>query len=272
MKVVEDATCTHCGCVCDDITLTVQGAKITEATNACVLGKSWFLSHRLTGDPACLIEGHPASVDDGIALAAKILADASYPVVYGLSDTTSEAQRVAVSIGDWIGGCVDTTTSIGHGPAGIAFQDVGEVTCTLGEIRNRGDFIVFWGSNPAESHPRFFARFSLTPTSMYLPRGPPTLLRSRGRAPDRDRPGSRSVHSESPRARISRPGLRALAKGIELDATVIETETGVPLATWQGLMDRMKQARYGVILFGMGVAMNRGKHLNSYALLSLGAT
>ena len=31
----------------------------------------------------------------------------------------------------------------------------------------------------------------------------------------------------------------------------------------------MKQAKYGVILFGMGVTMTRGKHLNSYALLAL---
>ena len=63
--------------------------------------------------------------------------------------------------------------------------------------------------------------------------------------------------------------LRALAKGIELDPVKIEAETGVPLATWQGLMDRMKQAKYGVILFGMGLTMTRGKHLNSYALLAL---
>ena len=34
-------------------------------------------------------------------------------------------------------------------------------------------------------------------------------------------------------------------------------------------MERMKQAKYGVILFGMGLTMTRGKHLNSHALLSL---
>ena len=34
-------------------------------------------------------------------------------------------------------------------------------------------------------------------------------------------------------------------------------------------MDRMKAAKFGVILFGMGLTMTRGKHLNSEALLSL---
>ena len=99
------------------------------------------------------------------------MTDAFYPIIYGLSDTTSEAQCVAVSIADWIGGCIDTTTSECHGPSGIAFQDVGEVTCTLGEIKNRGDLIIFWGSNPAESHPRHFTKYSLMPKGMYLPRG-----------------------------------------------------------------------------------------------------
>ena len=44
--------------------------------------------------------------------------------------------------------------------------------------------------------------------------------------------------------------LRALAKGIELDPARVEAETGVLLTTWQGLMNRMKQAKYGVILYG----------------------
>lgn len=176
IKIVEDATCTFCGCVCDDITLKVEGDRITEAKSACVLGKSWFFNHHHTDDPACLIEGRPASVEDGVERAAQILTDAKYPIIYGLSDTTSEAQRVAVSIGDWIGGCVDTTTSVCHGPSGIAFQDVGEVTCTLGEIKNRGDLIIFWGSNPAESHPRHFTKYSLMPKGTYLPRGPKTAI------------------------------------------------------------------------------------------------
>ena len=92
-------------------------------------------------------------------------------MTYGLSDTTCEAQRVAVAITDWIGGCVDTTTSVCHGPSGMAFQAVGEVTCTLGEVKNRADFLIFWGGNPAESHPRHFTKYSLMPKGMFLPNG-----------------------------------------------------------------------------------------------------
>ncbi|MFP6575389.1 MAG: formylmethanofuran dehydrogenase subunit B, partial [Pirellulaceae bacterium] len=63
--------------------------------------------------------------------------------------------------------------------------------------------------------------------------------------------------------------LRALAQGIEMDAQLVEEETGQPLSVWQDLMDRMKAARFGVIFFGMGLTMTRGKHANSEALLAL---
>src|SRR5437773_5314263 len=97
VRVVEHATCAFCGCVCDDIDLTVEGSRITKAKNACVLGKAWFLDHQ--GDetrPEAFIEGSPASTEEVIAEAARLLATSRYPIVYGLSHTTSEAQRVAV--------------------------------------------------------------------------------------------------------------------------------------------------------------------------------
>ena len=171
LKIVEDATCTYCGCVCDDITLKVEHNHIIEAKNACALGKTWFFSHQQSDNPACVIEGRPAPLEEGIERASRILTAARYPLIYGLCDTTSEAQRVAVAIGDWIGGCVDTTTSASHGALGVAIQEVGEVTCTLGEIKNRGDLIIFWGCNPALTHPRHFTKYSLMPKGTYLPRG-----------------------------------------------------------------------------------------------------
>jgi formylmethanofuran dehydrogenase subunit B len=54
-----------------------------------------------------------------------------------------------------------------------------------------------------------------------------------------------------------------------MDAQLVEEETGQPLSVWQDLMDRMKAARFGVIFFGMGLTMTRGKHANSEALLAL---
>ena len=91
IKIIEDATCTFCGCVCDDITLKVEANRINEAKRACVLGKAWFLNHEIDDRPSCLIEGKPAALEDGYDRAARILCAAKYPLLYGLSDSTCEA-------------------------------------------------------------------------------------------------------------------------------------------------------------------------------------
>jgi formylmethanofuran dehydrogenase subunit B len=271
LKVVQDATCTFCGCVCDDIDLTVKGNRIVEAKRACVLGTSWFLNHELDDRPSCLIDGRPASVAEGIDRAATILSAAKYPLIYGLSDTTVESQRVAVAIGDWIGGIVDTTTSVCHGPSGMAFQGVGEVTCSLGEVRNRADMVIFWGSNPAESHPRHFTRYSLMPKGMFVPNGRKdrTCVIVDVRKTKSARAADIFIPIKPRRDFEALWTLRALARGVELDERQVQEDTGIALAVWQDLMDRMKRARFGVIFFGMGLTMTRGKHANSEALLAL---
>ena len=48
-------------------------------------------------------------------------------------------------------------------------------------------------------------------------------------------------------------------------------ETGLTVEQLQDLVDRMKRARFGVIFFGMGLSMTRGKHMNSAAILTLAA-
>ena len=68
-KIVEDATCTFCGCLCDDIALEVQGNRITHARNACTLGETWFCGDRPAAENVCLIDGEFRAVEDGIETA-----------------------------------------------------------------------------------------------------------------------------------------------------------------------------------------------------------
>jgi formylmethanofuran dehydrogenase subunit B len=270
LKVVSNATCTFCGCVCDDMELTVEAGRITKAKNACVLGKAWFFEHHVEERPVALIEGKPASLEDAIERAAQVLAGARYPIVYGLSDTTCEAQRVAVSIADRVGGCVDTTTSVCHGPSGMAFQGVGEVTCTLGEVKNRADLILFWGSNPAESHPRHWGRYSTMPKGLFVPGGRKdrTVVLVDVRR-SKSAPAADIFLQVKPRKDFEALwALRALVKGVELDDSVGQ-ETGIPLEQLKDLAERMKKCQFGILFFGMGLSMTRGKHLNVEAALSL---
>jgi formylmethanofuran dehydrogenase subunit B len=269
-RIVANATCTFCGCVCDDMELTVEGPKITQAKNACVLGKAWFLNHQVEDRAVATIEGKPATFEAAVARAAEILTSAKYPVVYGLSDTTCEAQRVACHIADVVGACLDTTTSVCHGPSGMAFQSVGEVTCSLGEIKNRADLVIFWGSNPAESHPRHFTRYSVTPKGQFVPRGRKDRTIVLVDVRKTKSAGAADIFLQiRPRKDFEAIwALRALVKGIDVDRNIGD-EIGISYPQLEDLASRMKSCRFGVILFGMGLTMTRGKHLNSEAILAL---
>ena len=101
----------------------------------------------------------------------QILSSAKYPLIYGLSSTSSEAQRVSVKLAEALGASIDSTSSVCHGPTGLAMQFVGEPTCTLGEIKNRADLLIFWGCNPIVSHSRHFARYSVMPSGRFVQDG-----------------------------------------------------------------------------------------------------
>ena len=113
LSIVKNATCTFCGCVCDDMELHVEGDRIIKAKNACSLGESWFRNHTAEhAYPDALIDGKEATVDEAIEAAADFLYDANMPLVYGLSNVTCEAQREAVALSEMIGGVVDSHTSL----------------------------------------------------------------------------------------------------------------------------------------------------------------
>jgi formylmethanofuran dehydrogenase subunit B len=139
-------------------------------------------------------------------------------------------------------------------------------------VNNREYFIVYWGGNPAECHPRHFTKYTLTQKGRFVPEG---------------RKGRTMVLvdiRETPSAKAAdiflqiRPGkdfevlttLRALVKGQPVDAEKV-AETGLTVERIQDLADRMKRARFGVIFFGMGLSMTRGKHMNSAGVLNLAA-
>jgi formylmethanofuran dehydrogenase subunit B len=113
LTVVKNATCTFCGCVCDDIELHADGQRIVETKRACILGEAWFKNHtaeRLF--PDALIDGRPATVDEAVEAAAGFLYNAHMPLVYGLSNVTCETQREAVALAELIGGVIDSHTSL----------------------------------------------------------------------------------------------------------------------------------------------------------------
>ncbi len=165
MPVISHITCPVCGDFCDDIEVTVQNNVITDVKNACAIGAARFLnyaSHR-QAKPLIRKDGElvEASLDEAIRRSAEILADAAYPILYGWSSTSCEATRVGLELAEEVGGVIDNTSTICHGPSILSIQDIGISSCTLGQLRHRADLVFYWGSNPWSSHPRHIERYTM---------------------------------------------------------------------------------------------------------------
>src|SRR5438552_1849566 len=92
-----DVTCTAGGCLCDDLNVGADGS----IENACAHGAEWINAASQYQPPApALIGGQTAELDVAIAAAAKLLAPARFPLVFGLAELCVDGQRAAVALAD----------------------------------------------------------------------------------------------------------------------------------------------------------------------------
>lgn len=263
-----NVACTQCGCVCDDLTVRVDQAGVTSFSPGCTLAAGWYSSLRQIPAAAVVeMNGSPQGLETGLAAAVELLRGSRSPLIYGLSRSSTGGQRAACRLADLIGATIDTTASTCHAPSIMALQQAGEQTSSLGEIRNRSDLIVYWGSNPLISHPRHYSRI-VEATGQYVPGG---------------RKDRHVVVVDVRRTETAagadtflcvKPGqdfevlwtLRALLRGL----AVTDTEVGgVPVSELRVLAQRMQDCTYGAVFFGLGLSSGDCGHHEVEALLRL---
>ena len=269
-RVVENFACTGCGCVCDDLRLTVRAGRIVRAERACEIAEPWLLGQNDRPQSAAECDGQSLALEDALEKSVEILRSASYPLIYGLARSNTAGQRAAVSLAERLGAVIDTTASLCHAPSVMAQQQVGKVTCTLGEVRNRADMVIFWGSDPLTTHPRHWERYSVDARGRYVPggRGDRFVV-----VADTQRTASAAaadlfVPIESGRHFDALHALRALSLGAIVRPAA---SYGAPAALLGELAERMNRARSGTIFFGVDLARGEAGHCNVQALLQLAA-
>ncbi len=265
---IDNVACTVCGCVCDDLRITVEGERVRSAEGACHLAEPWYLSQGVRQPPVAEIDGQPVALESALDRAAGILRAARAPLIYGLSRSNTAGQQAAIALADHLGAIIDTTASLGHAPAILALQEAGESTCSLGEVKNRADLVLFWGSDPVESHPRHFERYSVDPVGEFLPGG----RKDRTIVVIDVRPTASSAQADV-FLQVERGRdfevlwtLRGLIHGYEpAPGTIV----GASLEALRDLAQRMKTCRCGIAFFGLGLSRARLGHRSVEALLRL---
>jgi formylmethanofuran dehydrogenase subunit B len=150
----------------------------------------------------------------------------------------------------------------------VAVQEVGESTCTLGEARNRADLVIFWGTNPAISHPRHFERYSVEPVGEFLPGGRQdrTVVVVDIQPTETSASADLFFQVEPGKDFEALWALRMMLQGQLPNPAAI---TGIPPEKLAELLDRMRHCRYGVIFFGFGLSRGPNGHNTVEALLKL---
>ncbi len=268
MAVFKDIVCPFCGCLCDDIEVTVEGNEIVGTRNACAISRSKFMNHSANKIDSPTVDGKAVTLMEAVDAAAEVLALANRPLVYGLSSTECEAIGWAVELAELTGGVVDNTSSVCHGPTILALQQVGESKTTLGEVKNRADLVIFWGSNPTEAHLRHIIRYSVMPKGLYTPEGRKSryVVAVDIRETRMARVADQFLKIEPGKDFELLLALRAVVRGAKLQA---EEVAGVPREDIEGLARRMKGAKMGMIFFGLGLTQSDGKHMNIDAAVGL---
>lgn len=266
--------CSFCGTLCDDIEVDVQDNTIENVRHTCRIGYSKFMSsndleHRLL-KPMVRKDGKlvEASMEEALSRAAEILRQAKKPLLYGWSSTSCEAHKVGIEIAEELGGIIDSTSSVCHGPSVLAIQDVGVSHCTMGEVKNRADLIIYWGSNPMHAHPRHLSRYSIFPRGYFRERGQQDrqLVVIDVRKTDTAKLANLYIQVDYNRDYELISAIRKVVNGGELKP---EEVAGVPKERILQLAEMMKKAQFGVLFFGMGLTQSAGRHRNIDNAISL---
>ncbi|MCW3132967.1 MAG: formylmethanofuran dehydrogenase subunit B [Methanophagales archaeon] len=281
-KIIEAAVCPFCACLCDDVVISIDVAenKIKEIRNACTFGVEKFLSaektERRIKKPR--VDGKETDYEVAIEKAVSMLREAKKPLIYGLSNSGYNAQRVALEIAKLKTGVYDISESICHN---FLYQELrkGEYPfyyALLDEIRDNANVIVYWGSNPLGSHPRHLSKFSLYPVGRYAMKGVmdrelitidvvESELKKTSRWFLRVNPGTGGD------AKIAAIMKRRVKGGTNIteQKELVKDDASIDFDTVVKITDRLKKAFYGVIFAGLGIFSSENAAGNVKAIFAL---
>ncbi|MBD3189227.1 MAG: formylmethanofuran dehydrogenase subunit B [Candidatus Heimdallarchaeota archaeon] len=274
MKVIKGVVCPFCGSLCDDIEVIVENNIIIEVENACQLGAAKIKGHkegkRLSSPLIRNEKGEfeEVSYNEAITQAAKILVNANYPLFYGFGSTEADAHRMSINLAEEVNAIWDHCPSVCHGPSVLGIQEIGMAGCTLGDIRNRADLIIYLGCNPMEAHPRHMSRYTTFPRGYFREKGfqERTVVVIDIRKTETAKLANLFLQIQPGGDFEFISALRAILRGKKI---AMQEISGIPKEKIEQLAELMKQAKYGILHFGLGLATTKGKHRNVDAALSL---
>lgn len=235
------ATCPACGLLCDDIDISQLNANTCAKSVVFFSQKSAFVTPQIAGKPATLSEA--------IAKATELISQAKHPLFSGLS-TDVTGFRAVFNLAQKTNGTLKHMNAASSQRNLNVLQSTGWQTTTLTEVKNRADVIVCFGTDVASHNPRFFER-NVDCDGLFISAQNRQLIFV-GNAQNNDLNRSDALKASwiLPCRADDLPSvtgaLRALVQNKPLNTPNIG---GISLADLTALADKLKQAKYAVLIW-----------------------
>ena len=153
-----------CGIASDDLEIEVSGNHVKVVARGDAVTIPGFEQPITDTEPR--VAGRPVTLAEACARAAELLRNSFCPVFSGFGTDVNDT-RAALSLIGRCGGVFDQMRAEGGLRNLLVLADSGWIATTLGELKNRVDLLVVFGSDIEEQFPRFFERFVWTGETLF---------------------------------------------------------------------------------------------------------
>lgn len=251
MSEIIEVPSPFCGIGTDDLTIKVDGLKISVVENGCVVNTPAF--EQPITDTKARVNGKEVELKEAISHAASLLKNTNYPVIGGCA-TDVNGMRGLLALADRTGAVVDNMNFNNARKNLLALQDSGWMNTTLAEVKNRCDLLLIVGADLEGFAPRFFEKH-LWNEAMFLENTSDRDIIYLGTKPS----GNASMSPSGKTAQVFECAnedlpevvavLRALVKGQPLHS---ETVAGISIVDLTAIAEKLKAAKYGVVTWAAG--------------------
>lgn len=158
---MEDIVCNGCSLLCDDVSAEVSGKSVS-SLGLCRLGHAHLetaVTHKV------------GSTEKKLEKAADILVNAESLLLYGWTRASDEAIKEGLGLASTLNGHFASSADMGPMQAMSHSIHSQGLDINLEYVRNNGEFIIYWGSDPSESLHRHPSRFAVLPRGEKIPEG-----------------------------------------------------------------------------------------------------
>ncbi len=238
----EKLTCPACGLLCDDLQI---GSDFPASLNqTCKKGAAFFTQAHLIKNASPSIAGVPCEQSLAIQRAAEILNASNQPLIAGLG-TEVIGMRAIVPLARKLNATLDHMHSASAIHNMRALQNSGWITTTFSEIKNRADLILAIGTDISTTHPRFLERLTSSHERLSS-NAAPEIIYLGAQNLGAQYEVNRDFHVEAEDLPEVLAVLNAILNGRSIRA---ESAAGVPLSDLQHLVEKLKNAKYAVLVW-----------------------